>query len=138
MKKDVLARGAASAQFAGGFGETDVTRNLYKGTDVEEAVVPIEVKKKARKSFRPLGSVVLVRRAVAESEFNIIITENIEKDKPAEGEVLAVGAEAATVKVGNQVVFGKYAGAEFSLNGETLLLMEVREILGVLTVAGEN
>ena len=141
MKKDVLARGASSAVFAGGFGETDVTRNLYKGEDTEEPVTVTEPElKKALKVFIPLASVVLVRRAVAEDLSKIIITETIEKDKPAEGTVLATGPDVKSVAVGDYIVFGKYAGAEFPLNGETLLLMEVREVLGIIQeqTQGEN
>lgn len=133
MKKDLLARGAPSATFAGGFGETDFSRNLYKGDDTEEILAPVEHKKAARKVFTPLGEVILVRRAEAAKASEIIITETMEKDKPAEGEVLATGAKVSTVAVGDEIVFGKYAGAEFPFNGETLLLMEVREVLGIIT-----
>lgn len=138
MKKDVLARGAASAQFAGGVGETDFTRNLYKGDETRETLPEVTHTPKVVKAFKPLGEVILVRRAEADSLSTIIVTDTMEKDKPAEGTVLAIGAGVKTVKVGEEIVFGKYAGAEFKLNGETLLLMELREVLGIVTVTGEN
>jgi chaperonin GroES len=138
MKKDVLARGAASAQFAGGFGETDFTRNIYKGDETRESLPEVPHAPKAVKAFKPLGEVILVRQADAAELSTIIITETIEKDKPAEGTVLSIGANVTTIEVGQSIVFGKYAGTQFVLNGETLLLMEAKDVLGILTVIGEN
>lgn len=131
-RKDVLAAGARSATFMGGIGENDVLRNVAKGKNakrnkfVPEAVAPI-----ARKKFTPRGTTVLVRRTEIAST-SLLVTETMEKEQPAEGFVLEVGPEIASIAVGDNVVFGKYAGAEFKLNGETLLLMEADEIKGTL------
>lgn len=137
MRKDVLAAGAAKAAFAGGMGESDITRNIMSDEDsaaldaqTAEAIVE-DTKPKPRKVFRPLGEILLVRRAEVEETSGLII-DLAEKDKPAEGEVLAVGTDVKTVAVGDNVVFGKYAGAEKKLNGEVVLLMELKEIMGIL------
>lgn len=133
MRRDVLAAGARSAQFAGGAGETDYSRNLYKGPDEEATVIPVEVTKAPRKRFTPLGKTILVRRAEAKTPAGIFLADTVQQDKPAEGTVLAAGPDATTVKVGDDIAFGRYAGAEFPLNGETLLLMPVTDVLGILT-----
>lgn len=79
-------------------------------------------------SFRPLHDRVLVRRVEAE-------------EKPAEGEIVAVGtgarAENGTitpmdVKVGDRVLFGKWSGTEVKVGGEDLLIMKESDILGVV------
>lgn len=136
MRKDVLAAGAAKATFAGGMGESDITRNIMSdedsaALDAQTAAIVEDTKPKPRKVFRPLGEILLVRRAEVEETSGLII-DLAEKDKPAEGEVLAVGADVKTVAVGDNVVFGKYAGAEKKLNGEVVLLMELKEIMGIL------
>lgn len=132
MRKDMLAAGAAKATFAGGVGDTDYSRNIYKGNEINPTTVTVEPKVIARKRFRPLGEVLLVRQTVQEELSSIIITEKIEKDKPAEGTVLAIGAEVKTVNVGEQISFGKYAGTEYKLNGEVLLLMELKDVMGII------
>lgn len=136
MRRDVLAAGASKATFAGGMGDTDFTRNVMSDEDrvllEQEAVVEVTAKAVTRKQFRPLGKVLLVRRKVADELSNVIITETMEKDAPAEGSVLAIGSGVDTLKVGEDVAFGKYAGTEYRLNGETLLLMELSDVMGVI------
>lgn len=132
MRRDVLAAGAKSATFAGGMGDTDYSRNLYKGTDEEVSIIPTEVVKAPRKTFVPLGAMILVRRAEAKTPAGVILADTVQQDKPAEGTVLAVGPDATTLQTGQYIVFGRYAGAEFPLNGETLLLMQSKEVLGFL------
>lgn len=132
MRRDLLAAGAKSATFAGGMGDTDYSRNLYKGPAEETTIIPVEVTKAPRKKFIPLGKTVLVRRAEAKTPSGILLADTVQQDKPAEGIVLAAGPDAVTVKPGQDIAFGRYAGAEFPLNGETLLLMSVTEILGIL------
>jgi chaperonin GroES len=93
-------------------------------------------------SFKPLHDYVLVkRRDVAEEQYGGIIIPDTAKDKPQEGEVLAVGPgkrldsgelRSMTVVVGNAVLFGKYAGTEIKMNGEDLLVMRESDILGIL------
>jgi len=94
--------------------------------------------------FRPLHDRVVVKRidAEAKSKGGIIIPDNA-KEKPSQGEIMAVGAggrdEAGKlipidIKVGDRVLFGKWSGTEVVLNGEDLLIMKESDIMGVLEV----
>ncbi|PEQ14198.1 co-chaperone GroES [Novosphingobium sp. PC22D] len=93
-------------------------------------------------SFRPLHDRVLVRRVEAEEKTagGIIIPDSA-KEKPAEGEIVAVGTGARSddgkvtpldVKVGDRVLFGKWSGTEVKVDGEDLLIMKESDILGVI------
>ncbi|MEW9855155.1 co-chaperone GroES [Novosphingobium sp. M1R2S20] len=93
-------------------------------------------------SFRPLHDRVLVRRVEAEEKTagGIIIPDSA-KEKPAEGEIVAVGEGtrdddgdriALDVKVGDRVLFGKWSGTEVKVNGEDLLIMKESDILGLI------
>ena len=93
-------------------------------------------------SFRPLHDRVLVRRVEADEKTagGIIIPDSA-KEKPAEGEVVAVGPgkrdEAGRivtmdVKVGDRVLFGKYSGQTVKVQGEELLVMREEDIMGVI------
>ena len=95
--------------------------------------------------FRPLHDRVVVKRIDAEatSKGGIIIPDNA-KEKPSQGEIMAVGAggrdEAGKlipidIKVGDRVLFGKWSGTEVVLNGEDLLIMKESDIMGVLEVS---
>jgi chaperonin GroES len=92
--------------------------------------------------FKPLHDRVLVRRVEAEEKTagGIIIPDSA-KEKPQEGEVVAVGsgnrAENGTVtpldvKAGDKILFGKWSGTEIKLDGEDLIIMKESDILGVL------
>ena len=94
--------------------------------------------------FRPLHDRVVVKRIDAEEKTagGIIIPDSA-KEKPSQGEVIAVGPggrdEAGKlipidVKVGDRVLFGKWSGTEIRLNGEDLLIMKESDIMGVLDV----
>jgi chaperonin GroES len=95
--------------------------------------------------FTPLHDRVLVRR-IEESETTaggIIIPETA-KDKPQEGEVIAVGKgkigedgklRPLELKDGDRVLFGKYSGTEIKIDGEELVIMREEEVLGVLAGA---
>jgi len=93
-------------------------------------------------AFRPLGDRVLVRRVEEEEKTKGgIIIPDTAKEKPQEGEVLAVGPGARDesgklqpldVKVGDRILFGKWSGTEVKLDGEDLLIMKESDILGVL------
>jgi len=96
----------------------------------------------AKTKFRPLHDRVVVRRIDAEekSKGGIIIPDTA-KEKPSEGEVIAVGPggrdEAGKiikpdVKAGDRVLFGKWSGTEVKLDGEELLIMKESDIMGVL------
>ena len=93
-------------------------------------------------SIRPLHDRVLVRRTEVEttSAGGIIIPDNA-KEKPSRGEILAAGAgkhldngsvRALDVKVGDKVLFGKYAGNEVKVDGEELLIMREDDIVGII------
>lgn len=93
-------------------------------------------------TFRPLHDRVLVRRLEQEetTKGGIIIPDTV-KEKPMEGEVLAVGTgnradngtlTALDVKVGDHIIFNKWSGTEIAVQGETLLVMKESDIMGVL------
>ena len=93
-------------------------------------------------AFRPLGDRVLVRRVEEEEKTKGgIIIPDTAKEKPQEGEVIAVGPGARDdsgkiqpldVKNGDRILFGKWSGTEVKLDGEDLLIMKESDILGVL------
>ena len=97
--------------------------------------------------FRPLHDRVLVRRIDAEEKTSGgIIIPDTAKEKPQEGEVLAVGPGTrdesgrlteATVKTGDRVLFGKWSGTEVKIDGEDLLIMKQSDILGVIETQAE-
>ena len=93
-------------------------------------------------AFRPLHDRVLVRRVEAEEKTagGIIIPDSA-KEKPAEGEIVAVGSGTKAedgkvtpldVKVGDRVLFGKWSGTEVKVDGEDLLIMKESDILGIV------
>jgi len=96
-------------------------------------------------SFRPLHDRVLVRRIDAdEKTAGGIIIPDTAKEKPQRGEVIAVGAGSRTedgkltpldVKVGDEVLFGKWSGTEVKIDGEDLLIMKESDILGIIESA---
>ena len=92
--------------------------------------------------FRPLHDRVLIRRVEAEekSSGGIIIPDTA-KEKPMEGEVVAVGAGARgddgkihplDVKAGDRVLFGKWSGTEVKLDGEDLIIMKESDLMGII------
>lgn len=135
MRKDRLAAGARSATFAGGFGKGEgkglvMSEKDRKAADADLKKIVIEKKTEPRKKFIPTEEVMLVRRAeVVQS--GLLIADLSEKEKPAEGTVIERGP-SVKFNIGDHVVFGKYAGTEFKLNGEVLLLMNISDILGTL------
>ena len=92
--------------------------------------------------FRPLHDRIVVRRVEAdERTAGGIIIPDTAKEKPQEGEVLAVGPGARDesgklveldVKVGNRILFGKWSGTEIKLNGEDLLIIKESDVMGVI------
>ena len=93
-------------------------------------------------SFRPLHDRVLVRRVTAEEKTaGGIIIPDTAKEKPMEGEVIAVGPGARNeqgqivaldVKSGDKILFGKWSGTEVKLDGEELLIMKESDIMGII------
>ena len=93
-------------------------------------------------AFRPLGDRVVIRRVEEEAKTKggIIIPDTV-KEKPQEGEVVAVGPGGRDesgkltpmgVKAGDRVLFGKWSGTEVKLDGDELLIMKESDIMGVI------
>jgi chaperonin GroES len=92
--------------------------------------------------FRPLHDRVVVRRLDAEEKTKGgIIIPDTAKEKPQEGEVVAVGPgardengklNALDVKPGDRVLFGKWSGTEVRIDGEELLIMKESDVMGVI------
>ncbi|MCX8508387.1 MAG: co-chaperone GroES [Rhodobacteraceae bacterium] len=93
-------------------------------------------------AFKPLHDRVVVKRIQSEDKTKggLIIPDSA-KEKPAEGEVIAVGEGARkdsgeliamSVKAGDRILFGKWSGTEVTLNGEELLIMKESDILGII------
>ena len=95
--------------------------------------------------FRPLHDRVLVRRIDAEEKTaGGIIIPDTAKEKPQQGQVIAVGPGARNeagqlvaleVQVGDTVLFGKWSGTEVKIDGEDLLIMKESDIMGVVEQA---
>jgi chaperonin GroES len=93
-------------------------------------------------AFKPLHDRVLVRRVESEEKTaGGLIIPDTAKEKPSEGEVVAVGAGARkdsgeliemAVKAGDRVLFGKWSGTEVTVEGEELLIMKESDILGII------
>ncbi|MER8440082.1 co-chaperone GroES [Mesorhizobium sp. M1312] len=96
----------------------------------------------AKSKFRPLNDRVVVRRVESESKTaGGIIIPDTAKEKPQEGEIIAVGTGARDesgklvpldVKAGDRILFGKWSGTEVKLNGEDLLIMKESDIMGII------
>ena len=93
-------------------------------------------------NFRPLHDRVVVRR-IEEDERSAggIIIPDTAKEKPSQGEVIAVGPGSRDdkgkvtpldVKAGDQIIFGKWSGTEVKIDGEELLIMKESDIMGVI------
>jgi chaperonin GroES len=97
-------------------------------------------------NIQPLHDRVIVKRIDGgEQVSGGIIIPDTAKEKPQEGEVIAVGLgkyredgsrQALDVRAGDRVLFGKYGGSEIKVNDEELLIMREDEILGIITRAG--
>ncbi len=94
-------------------------------------------------NFRPLHDRIVVKRLESETKTpsGIIIPETA-KEKPIEGEVVAVGTGARTesgsiipmdVKTGDRVLFGKWSGTEIKIDGTEYLVMKESDVVGVIT-----
>jgi chaperonin GroES len=93
-------------------------------------------------AFKPLHDRVLVKRVESEEKTRggLIIPDSA-KEKPAQGEVVAVGEGARkdsgeliapSVKAGDRILFGKWSGTEVTLDGQELLIMKESDILGII------
>ena len=94
-------------------------------------------------AFKPLHDRVLVKRVQSDEKTKGgLIIPDTAKEKPAEGEIVAVGEGARkdsgeliapTVKTGDRVLFGKWSGTEVTLDGQELLIMKESDILGIIS-----
>jgi chaperonin GroES len=99
-------------------------------------------------SFRPLHDRILVRRVESEEKTKGgIIIPDTAKEKPQEGEVIAVGPGARNeagqvlaldVKPGDRILFGKWSGTEIKINGEDLLIMKESDVMGIVDVPAQQ
>ncbi|NLS06232.1 co-chaperone GroES [Rhizobium sp. P32RR-XVIII] len=99
-------------------------------------------------SFRPLHDRILVRRVDSEEKTKGgIIIPDTAKEKPQEGEVIAVGPgarndagqlQALDVKAGDRILFGKWSGTEIKINGEDLLIMKESDVMGIIEQQAEQ
>ncbi|MGO6709292.1 co-chaperone GroES [Rhizobium leguminosarum] len=99
-------------------------------------------------SFRPLHDRILVRRVDSEEKTKGgIIIPDTAKEKPQEGEVIAVGPGARNeagqilaldVKPGDRILFGKWSGTEIKIKGEDLLIMKESDVMGIIESQGEK
>ncbi len=113
-----------------------------KGSGPLEKLHAIALEDKKMK-FQPLHDRVLVRRIDSEEKTaGGIIIPDTAKEKPSEGEIIAVGEGLRDddgkripldVKVGDRVLFGKWSGTEVKIDGEDLLIMKESDIMGVIT-----
>jgi len=98
--------------------------------------------------FRPLHDRVVVRRVEQEEKTaGGIIIPDTAKEKPMEGEVLAVGPGARgedgvlhplDVKAGDRILFGKWSGSEVKIDGQELIIMKESDVLGVIDGGGKH
>jgi chaperonin GroES len=96
----------------------------------------------------PLHDRIVIRRVEeAETSRGGIIIPDSAKDKPQEGEVIAVGkgksneegkVHPLAAKAGDRILFGKYAGTEIKIDGEDFLIMREEEVLGILSGAAKG
>ena len=94
-------------------------------------------------AFKPLHDRVLVRRVQSEEKTKGgLIIPDTAKEKPAEGEIVAVGEGARkdsgeliapSVKVGDRILFGKWSGTEVTLDGVEMLIMKESDIMGIIS-----
>ena len=94
-------------------------------------------------AFKPLHDRVLVKRVQGEEKTKGgLIIPDTAKEKPAEGEIVAVGEVARkdsgeliapSVKVGDRVLFGKWSGTEVTLDGVEMLIMKESDIMGIIS-----
>ena len=99
-------------------------------------------------SFQPLHDRILVRRVESQEKTKGgIIIPDTAKEKPSEGEVVAVGPgarneagqiQALDVKAGDRILFGKWSGTETKISGEDLLIMKESDVLGIIEAQAEQ
>jgi chaperonin GroES len=117
-------------------------------TTKAKTVKPPAVEASSSVNIRPLSDRLVVKRIEdQETSRNGIIIPDSAKEKPQEGEVIAVGAGKRTedgtritpdVKVGDRILFGKYSGNETKVSGVEYIIMREDDVLGILDPAGKK
>jgi len=93
--------------------------------------------------LKPLGDHIIVKGLSKEetTKFGIILPETVDKEKPEQGEVIAVGPgkildngtrAAMEIKVGNKVIFKKYSPDDFKIDGEEVLVLSASDVIAIL------
>ena len=84
--------------------------------------------------IRPLGERVLIKQTKQEevTKSGIVLPDTVSKEKPIIGEVTAVGKSIKEIKVGEKVIYEKYAGTEVKDNDETYLLLKKKNVLAIV------
>jgi chaperonin GroES len=134
-KKDVLAAGGSKMVIAGGIGESDPLRNVSKEGRDDTPIPAFEKPVEPKMEFIPKNGHILVRRDTPVEAKGLVelVQDEAAKEKPAQGIVLETNC--VDYVVGTRVVFGKYSGTEFKLNGELLLIMRDEDVQGLLVQA---
>jgi chaperonin GroES len=139
-----LANGVPAADFTRvGVREAGLVLLQFRKPQSKSLFPLVELKRRAgTMHFRPLGDRVLVRRVEEEERTKGgIIVPDTAKEKPQEGEVIALGPGTRDdtgkltpldVKVGDRILFGKWSGTEVKIDGEDFTIMKESDILGVV------
>ena len=87
-------------------------------------------------NIQPLADRVLIKPAAAEEKIGGIIIPDTAKEKPLKGEIIATGNgtkdEEMVLNVGDQVLYGKYAGQELEFNGEKYMVMRQSDVIAII------
>ena len=87
-------------------------------------------------NIQPLADRVLIKPAEAEEKIGGIIIPDTAKEKPLKGEIVATGNgtkdEEMILKVGDQVLYGKYAGQELEFDGEKYMVMHQSDVIAII------
>ena len=136
MRKDVLAAGARKATFVIG-ADVDAPvelKNLSNEPRMETEQVEIDRTRKVRRIV-PQGDNLLVERRESEdvSAGGILIPQDTQdKDRPAEGVIIAVGPRVKSLSAGQRVLFGRYSGVEYPFGGQVLLFVREDEVIAIV------
>lgn len=82
--------------------------------------------------IEPLFSRIIAKRVEVEKVGSIYVPETATSMKATEGDVVAVGDEVTTVKLGDKIFFGKYSGAEIERSGVKYVIMNEEDVLGII------
>ena len=136
MRKDILAAGYRSAQFAAGDNNTGDAELKNLSDEPRMDITPVVIDRtRTAKHITPKGDYIHVQRRAPEN-FSagglVIPDEAVAADRPAEGVILAVGPKVDSLGVGDHIIFGKYAGTEYPWGAEFLLFMRGEEVIATV------